>query len=70
MGTSTPTSISGGDSVLQIYGQTDCALSLSNHTGNWCIKIKNPTGNMGIYNGGSERGEWNNSELIMILRVI
>ena len=65
MGTSTPTSISGGDSVLQIYGQTDCALSLSNHTGNWCIKIKNPTGNMGIYNGGSERGEWNNSELMV-----
>jgi hypothetical protein len=65
VGTSTPTSISGGDSVLQIYGQTDCALSLSNHTGNWCMKVKNPSGNLGFYNGGSERGEWNNTELMV-----
>ena len=66
LGTSNPVSAAGSDSFLQIFGQTDCGLSLKRGGGgNWEFKVKNPTGNMGIYNGGSERGNWSDTELMV-----
>ena len=63
LGTATPSSTSGGDTLFQIFGQTDCALSIKRGGGgDWEFKCNNPTGSLSVYNGGSHRAEWTNSE--------
>ena len=63
LGTSTPSSTSGGDTLFQIFGQTDCALSIKRGGGgDWEFKCNNPSGSLSVYNGGSHRAEWTNTE--------
>ena len=63
LGTATPSSTSGGDTCLQLYGATDVALSIKRGGGgDWEFKCNNPTGSLSVYNGGSHRAEWTNTE--------
>ena len=63
LGTSTPSSTSGGDTCLQLYGATDVALSIKRGGGgDWEFKCNNPSGSLSVYNGGSHRAEWTNTE--------
>lgn len=63
LGTATPTSASGGDTLLQLFGQTDVALSIKRGGGgDWEFKCNNPTGSLSVYNAGSHRAEWTNTE--------
>jgi len=63
LGTATPSSTSGGDTLFQIFGQTDCALSIKRGGGgDWEFKCNNPSGSLSVYNGGSHRAEWTNTE--------
>ena len=63
LGTATPSSTSGGDTCLQLYGATDVALSIKRGGGgDWEFKCNNPTGSLSVYNAGSHRAEWSNTE--------
>ena len=65
LGTATPSSTAGSDSFLQIYGATDCGISLKRGANDWEWKNINPSGNLCLYASGSHKAEWSPTELLL-----
>jgi len=65
LGTATPSSAAGSDSFFQIYGATDCGISLKRGVNDWEWKNINPSGNLCLYASGSHKAEWSNTELLL-----